>query len=63
MTYVQTLCKVEWRYVMICPPCFKSQETFAPLPSSEGPAFVYVAPEVVNDGPIAPGMETLAARG
>lgn len=48
---------------MICPPCFKSQETFAPLPSSEGPAFVYVAPEVVNDGPTAPGMETLAARG
>lgn len=41
----------------------KSQETFAPIPSSEGPAFVYVAPEVVNDGPTAPGMETLAAGG
>jgi len=42
---------------------FKSQEMFAPLPSTEGPMFVYVAPEVANDGPAAPDMEVLAARG
>jgi len=41
----------------------KSQETFAPLPSTEGSMFVYVAPEVANDGPAAPDMEVLAARG
>ncbi|KAJ7352992.1 CDK-activating kinase assembly factor MAT1 [Desmophyllum pertusum] len=39
------------------------KETFAPLPSAEGPLFVYVAPEVINDGPAAPEMEVLAARG
>lgn len=41
----------------------KSQETFAPLASTEGSKFVYEAPEVANDGPTAPEMEMLAARG
>jgi len=39
------------------------KETFAPLPTAEGPAFVYVTPEVINDGPTVPDMEVLAARG
>ena len=39
------------------------QETFAPLPTAEGPAFVYVAPEMINDGPTVPDLEVLAARG
>ena len=39
------------------------QETFAPLPLAEGPKFEYVAPQVITDGPVAPEMEVLAARG
>lgn len=39
------------------------KETFAPLPTAEGPAFVYVAPEVMNDGPTVPDLEVLATRG
>lgn len=39
------------------------KETVAPLPSTEGSKFVYVAPQVENDGPTAPDMEVLASRG
>lgn len=39
------------------------KETIAPLPSTEGSKFVYIAPQVRNDGPTAPGMEVLATRG
>lgn len=39
------------------------KETVAPLPSSEGSKFVYVAPQVENNGPTAPDMEVLASRG
>lgn len=39
------------------------KETFAPLPLAEGPKFEYVAPQVITDGPVAPKMEVLAARG
>ena len=39
------------------------QETFVPLPLAEGPKFEYVAPQVTTDGPAAPQMEVLAARG
>lgn len=46
----------------VCP-VLVLQETFVPLPTAEGPAFVYVAPEVINDGPTVPDMEVLAARG
>ncbi|KAK2567593.1 CDK-activating kinase assembly factor MAT1 [Acropora cervicornis] len=38
-------------------------ETVAPLPSTEGSKFVYVAPQVENNGPTAPDMEVLASRG
>ncbi|XP_067029608.1 CDK-activating kinase assembly factor MAT1-like [Acropora muricata] len=39
------------------------KETVAPLPSTEGSKFVYVAPQVENNGPTAPDMEVLASRG
>lgn len=39
------------------------KETVAPLPSTEGSKFVYVAPQVENNGPTAPNMEVLASRG
>lgn len=39
------------------------KETFVPLPLAEGPKFEYVAPQVTTDGPAAPQMEVLAARG
>lgn len=39
------------------------KETVAPLPSIEGSKFVYVAPQVENNGPTAPDMEVLASRG
>ncbi|XP_068729397.1 CDK-activating kinase assembly factor MAT1-like isoform X2 [Montipora capricornis] len=39
------------------------KETIAPLPSTEGSKFVYIAPQVRNDGPTAPDMEVLATRG
>ena len=42
---------------------FPPQETVAPLPSTEGSKFVYVAPQVENNGPTAPDMEVLASRG
>lgn len=39
------------------------KETVAPLPSTESSKFVYVAPQVENNGPTAPDMEVLASRG
>lgn len=39
------------------------KETVAPLPYTEGSKFVYVAPQVENNGPTAPDMEVLASRG